>query len=132
MRNRIMKNLVAIVAWILFAMLCISVVDSIDKSTKLAKKDITIEYIKEQSEKLVDLAWQQSLIEKLSETAESNRLRAEENLEDIKQLQKDYEINILTYRCYKDQVNRLMNNEEADDTYCWIDSNLEQYRLKKY
>lgn len=98
---------------------------------ELWKKDIEIQELKTIYKKAIELVEKPSQIERLWFTANAYKLEAEWNLEQIKQIKETHIFNTITYKCFKDQVNRLMSNQEVDEEYCMIEWNLEQYKEKK-
>lgn len=97
------------------------------KNNELKEKDIKIQKMQEE----IDIAQLPSQIERLTWTVEQFKRQSEKTLEKIRDMQNIYEFETLTYRCFQDQVNRYMENQEIDEEYCKIQSNLEQYRSKK-
>jgi len=124
----IQKNKLSIILiWFLFMNIIILAWQSDNFQNEVDKKDLKIKIM----QKAIKSAKQPSQIERLWWKAEESRRLTELNLAWIKNLQEKYEFNILTYRCFKDQVNRLMNNKEVDEEFCNNKDNLEKFRLKK-
>ena len=78
-------------------------------------------------------------IELLEFWAKENASSAKQRLEDIAwykleitKLQWLYETELLTQRCYEAQIDRKINWLEYNIEYCKDETNLDQYRTKKY
>jgi len=88
---------------------------------ELQKRDLQIEALEKQK----------SQIEILSANADKFRKLSNNNIKEIENLQIEYELNTLTFRCYQNQVLRLTENEVVNNEFCNKKENLEQYKVKK-
>lgn len=100
-------------------------------TVKVSKKDIEIQELKEIHQIKLESAQIPSHVEELSWMAEVNRRMAVEEFEFAQAWIKRGEEMLLKAKCYKEQVNRLMNNKAFSWEYCEVLENLEQYKVKK-
>ncbi len=112
--------------WIVIITGLVIAVSLVNRSHRvdLAKKDITIAELKTKANKKSD-------IELLSELSSNYKKQADIDIEKIKELQKEYEYDLLSYICYKKQIERLVDWEDLDKKFCTIKTNLELFRTKK-
>lgn len=125
--KKILNNLKTLnkTAWIIIASLCVVY------STYAYTAHVNNVKQKEELKSELLEAKKPSQIERLWSSAEEFRRMSETTLKNIKKMERTYELEVLTYRCFSEQVNRLLKNEEVDEKFCKVVTNLEQFRLKK-
>lgn len=125
--KKILNNLKTLnkTAWIIIISLilaCSTLIYTIHANNVKQKEELKAELLE---------AKKPSEIETLGGYAEEFREKSEDTLKNIKKMEKTYELEVLTYRCFSEQVNRLLKNEQVDEKFCKVITNLEQFRLKK-
>ena len=99
----------------------------------ISELDSKLEYTQQaliDSNRALESAKKPSQIERLWGTADQFKRQSDKTLEEIIEKQSKYEFELLTYRCFKNQVNRMMEFEEVDEEFCMVEENLEEFRKK--
>ena len=98
-----------------------------------------VEILKNEKAEAEAKANKKSDIEMLEFYAKENAYFAKDRLKEIAEYKEEitklewlYETEVLTQRCYESQIDRKINWLEYNLEYCKDESNLEQFRSKKY
>jgi len=105
------------------------------RQTNEAKIELMQEQIEEANTKAITMSDIEELEFYAKENARYTKLRLEDisgHKAEIEKLQSLYENELLSQRCFESQIDRKINWLEYNIEYCKDETNLEQFRPKKY